>query len=274
MPKQKKGGKKKVVAGAPYDVSKTKAQKAQKAKKDKTSALFEKRPKNFGIGQDIQPKRDLTRYVKWPQYVRLQRKKRVLLTRLKVPPTIHQFSRTLDKPVAKRLFGLLDKYKPETRSEKRDRLKKKAEHVAALKPGEASPVDAKPVTVKYGINHVTSLVESKKAKLLVIAHDVDPIELVLWLPALARKMGVPYCIVKGKARLGQVVNKKTATALVVTNVAKEDQAALTQLIEAITETFNERYEDSRKQWGGLVLGRKSQDKIRMKQKALEASKLK
>lgn len=32
--------------------------------------------------------------------------------------------------------------------------------------------------------------------MVVIAHDVDPLELVVWLPALCRKMGVPYCIVK------------------------------------------------------------------------------
>lgn len=38
----------------------------------------------------------------------------------------------------------------------------------------------------------------------MIAHDVDPIELVVWLPALCRKMEIPYCIVKGKARLGTV----------------------------------------------------------------------
>lgn len=44
-----------------------------------------------------------------------------------------------------------------------------------------------------------------KAQLVVIAHDVDPIELVVWLPALCRKMEVPYCIVKGKARLGTVI---------------------------------------------------------------------
>jgi large subunit ribosomal protein L7Ae len=43
-----------------------------------------------------------------------------------------------------------------------------------------------------------------KAQLVVIAHDVDPIELVVWLPALCRKMGVPYAIVKGKSRLGSV----------------------------------------------------------------------
>ena len=44
-----------------------------------------------------------------------------------------------------------------------------------------------------------------KAQLVIIAHDVDPIELVVWLPALCRKMEIPYCIVKGKARLGAVI---------------------------------------------------------------------
>ena len=38
--------------------------------------------------------------------------------------------------------------------------------------------------------------ESGKAQLVIIAHDVDPLELVVWLPALCRKMGVPYAIVK------------------------------------------------------------------------------
>jgi len=48
-----------------------------------------------------------------------------------------------------------------------------------------------------------------KAQLVVIAHDVDPFELVVWLPALCRKMEVPYCIVKGKARLGSVLAHPT-----------------------------------------------------------------
>ena len=41
--------------------------------------------------------------------------------------------------------------------------------------------------LKYGLNHVTTLVENKMAKLVIIAHDVEPIELVCWLPALCRK---------------------------------------------------------------------------------------
>lgn len=52
--------------------------------------------------------------------------------------------------------------------------------------------------IKFGLKHVTTLIEEKKASLVVIAHDVNPIELVVWLPALCRKMGIPYCIMKGK----------------------------------------------------------------------------
>lgn len=66
----------------------------------------------------------------------------------------------------------------------------------------------KPYAAKYGLNHVVGLIENKKAQLVLIANDVDPIELVVFLPALCRKMGIPYAIVKGKARLGTVVHQK------------------------------------------------------------------
>jgi len=60
--------------------------------------------------------------------------------------------------------------------------------------------------VKFGLNHVTELVEAGKAKLVVIAHDVDPIELMVFLPALCRKKNIPYAFIKGKARLGKLVH--------------------------------------------------------------------
>ena len=59
--------------------------------------LFEKRPKQFGIGGALPPKRDLTRFVKWPKAVQIQRKRRILKQRLKVPPALNQFTKTLDK---------------------------------------------------------------------------------------------------------------------------------------------------------------------------------
>lgn len=59
--------------------------------------LFEKRPKQFGIGGALPPKRDLSRFVKMPKMVQIQRQRRILKMRLKVPPTVNQFTKTLDK---------------------------------------------------------------------------------------------------------------------------------------------------------------------------------
>ncbi|KAF5367770.1 hypothetical protein D9758_009822 [Tetrapyrgos nigripes] len=73
------------------------------------------------------PQTDLTRLVKWPEHVRLQRQKVILNQRLKVPPSIAQFSHTLDKNTATQLFKLLNKYRPETKTEKKERLTATAE---------------------------------------------------------------------------------------------------------------------------------------------------
>ncbi len=75
--------------------------------------------------------------------------------------------------------------------------------------------------LKFGLNHVTKLIEEKRAKLVVIANNVDPIELVLWLPQLCRKFEVPFCFVKGKSALGQLVHQKTSAVVAVTEVRKE-----------------------------------------------------
>lgn len=75
--------------------------------------------------------------------------------------------------VATQLFKLLDKYRPETKQDKKDRLRARAEARAEGK-GD-TPTKRGPV-VRHGVNTVTTLVEKKKAKLVVIANDVDPIE--------------------------------------------------------------------------------------------------
>merc|ERR1740133_548977 len=103
--------------------------------------------------------------------------------------------------------------------------------MATQKKAEQDTKSKKPQVIKYGLNHVTSLIEQKQAKLVVIAHDVDPIELVVWLPALCRKKNVPYCIIKGKSRLVQLVHKKAASCVALTTVRKEDQSDLDHLMK-------------------------------------------
>merc|ERR1719327_1782068 len=150
-----------------------KVSKASAPKVEFPKNAIEKKPRTFAVGGDVlPPKRDLTRFVKWPKYIRLQRAKMTLLKRIKIPPQINQFANCFDKRQASQLFRLLNNLKPETKTEKKERLANEAEKVAA---GGAKSAK-KPVAVKMGINHVTTLVEEKKAKLVVIAHDVDPIE--------------------------------------------------------------------------------------------------
>jgi len=254
---------KKKAAPAPFPQSRAGASKKVK------NPLIEKRPRNFGIGQDIQPKRNLSRFVKWPEYVRLQRQKKILHMRLKVPPALAQFQNTADKNLATQIFRLLNKYRPETKAEKKERLVKEAEAVKEGKKKE--DVSKKPYTVKYGLNHVVGLIENKKASLVLIPNDVDPIELVVFLPALCRKMGVPYCIIKGKARLGTVVHKKTAAVLAITEVRSEDKSDLAKLVTAVKEGYNDKYEDHRRHWGGGIMGAKANARTDKKQKALDAA---
>merc|ERR1712066_248991 len=174
----------------------------------------------------------------------MQRQKRVLYQRLRVPPAVNQFSKTLQK------------YQSESKKDKVARLLKLAESKEAGKE-----VDSKrPYTLKFGLNHVTKMVEDKKAKLVVIAHDVDPIELVLWLPALCRSQGVPYCIVKDKARLGRVVRQSTASCVAITEVRKEDANDLEKVASMARSNFNES-NASFNTYGAPVMGNKAQHKL-------------
>merc|ERR1712000_498761 len=124
----------------------------------------------------------------------------------------------------------------------------------------------KPQVIKYGLNHVTTLIEDKAAKLVVIAHDVEPIDLVVWVPALCRKKEVPYCIIKGKSRLGQLVHKKAASCVALTTVRQEDQSELSKLATSFTSQFNENVEMRKK--GDGIMGIKSQHVMQRREKAI------
>jgi len=242
---------------------------ADKKKKKVKSTLFEKAPRNYRLGGDIQPKRDLTRFIKWPKYVRLQRAKKIMLMRLKVPPAINQFNMAIDKNQAAQVLKLGKKYMPETREAKKVRLMEMAQ---AKKDGKEEKTK-KPQVVKYGLNHVTTLVENKQAKLVVIAHDVEPIELVCWLPALCRKKEVPYCIIKGKGRLGQLVGKKSASCVAFTSVGQEDKKDLDTLATNFKAQFNDNAE-VRRRWGGGIMGIKSQHVMQRREKAIQIEQAK
>jgi large subunit ribosomal protein L7Ae len=247
--------------------AKTGAAKA-KGKKVPTVAnpLFPSRAHSARVGGDLRPKgRDLSRFVRWPRYVRLQRQKKILLQRLKVPPALNLFNRTLDKNAATECLKLLLKYKPETSEAKEARITAVAEAVAKDPKFDAKSGPA-PAVLKFGLKHVTTLIEQKKAKMVLIAHDVNPIELVVWIPALCRKMDVPFAIIKGRSRLGTLTNQKNCTVVALTKVNKEDESKLKTLQDNFKAQFNDVRE---RNWGGGIMGLKTQAKLDKRQKGID-----
>jgi large subunit ribosomal protein L7Ae len=195
-----------------------------------------------------------------PKYVRIQRQRAVLKQRVKVPAAVHQFTRALRKDQAVTLFSLLAKYRPETKQAKKLRL----QTIAANQAENKETKTEKPKLLKYGLNNVTKAIEKKRAKLVIIAHDVNPIELVVFLPSLCRKNDVQYCIVHNKSRLGYLVHKKQCAVVAVCDINAEDQPKLQQLMDATKATNAQRVK-----FGGLKLSTKTKQKLALRERKLK-----
>ena len=66
--------------------------------------------------------------------------------------------------------------------------------------------------VKKGTNETTKAIEKSLAKLVVIAKDVNPPEIVMHLPILCDEKKCPYVYVPSKNELGRAVGINVAAA--------------------------------------------------------------
>lgn len=69
--------------------------------------------------------------------------------------------------------------------------------------------------VKIGVNEVTKAVERGTAKLVIIAEDVQPAEIVMHLPVLCKEKNVPFTYANTKKELGEKMGIKVGTAALV-----------------------------------------------------------
>ena len=70
---------------------------------------------------------------------------------------------------------------------------------------EALSIASKSGAVRKGTNEATKAVERAQAKLVVIAEDVDPPEVIAHLPLLCEERKIPYVFVPSKDKLGTSV---------------------------------------------------------------------
>jgi large subunit ribosomal protein L7Ae len=77
---------------------------------------------------------------------------------------------------------------------------------------EALQISAKTGAVRKGTNETTKAVERAQAKLVVIAEDVDPPEVVAHLPLLCEEKKIPYIFVPSKAKIGDAIGIDVSSA--------------------------------------------------------------
>jgi large subunit ribosomal protein L7Ae len=80
--------------------------------------------------------------------------------------------------------------------------------------------------IKKGTNEVTKLIERGQAKAVVYASDVNPKEIVMHLPLLAKEKGIVCIEVPSKEELGAAAGLTKPTAAVVVIDAGDAKALL------------------------------------------------
>ena len=86
--------------------------------------------------------------------------------------------------------------------------------------------------IKKGANEVTKAIERGVAKLVVVAKDTTPKEVVMHLPLLAKEKNVPYAEVATKDSLGASAGLSLGTSAIA--IIQEGEAK--KLIEEIAKS--------------------------------------
>ncbi|TFG13447.1 50S ribosomal protein L7ae [Candidatus Thorarchaeota archaeon] len=88
--------------------------------------------------------------------------------------------------------------------------------------------------VKKGINETTKSIERGNAKIVVIAEDVDPPEITMFLPGLCDDKKAPYIYVPSKQDLGGAVGIERPTAAVSIVVEGKAKDLVEDVVDKIT----------------------------------------
>src|SRR5213080_5586113 len=88
--------------------------------------------------------------------------------------------------------------------------------------------------VRKGTNETTKAIERGIAKLVVIAEDVQPPEVVAHLPIICEEKKIPYVFVPSRAQIGPAIGIDVPTASAAVVEAGEGSQILEQVTQELT----------------------------------------
>jgi len=87
--------------------------------------------------------------------------------------------------------------------------------------------------IRKGVNEVTKAIEKQQAKLAVIAKDVQPAEIVMHIPLLAKEKDIPCVEVNSKKELGAAAGLELGTSAVAIVQEGEAKKNIKEIVENI-----------------------------------------
>ena len=97
---------------------------------------------------------------------------------------------------------------------------------------EAIELAKKTGKIKKGTNEATKAAERGIAKLVVVAKDVNPQEIIMHIPVLCEEKEIPIVIVPSKQDLGAAAGISVSTSAVAVLDAGEAKELINQIVKA------------------------------------------
>ncbi len=89
--------------------------------------------------------------------------------------------------------------------------------------------------VKKGTNEVTKAIERGISKLVIIAEDVEPPEVVAHLPILCEEHGIPYGFVPSRQELGKSLGIDVTSAAAAILDSGDAQHIVDQIVASLSQ---------------------------------------
>ncbi|MHA2087003.1 MAG: ribosomal L7Ae/L30e/S12e/Gadd45 family protein [Promethearchaeota archaeon] len=90
--------------------------------------------------------------------------------------------------------------------------------------------------MRKGMNEVTKSIERAQAKIVIMAEDVSPPEILFHIPLLCEEKGVPYSYLTTKKELGNTARiNVSASAIAIENVGTGNDGILNDVIKKMEE---------------------------------------
>ncbi len=107
-------------------------------------------------------------------------------------------------------------------------------------PYEIIEIARKTGKIEKGINETTKAIERGVAKLVVIAEDVQPVEITQHLPALCQEKNIPFVMADSKKKLGVAAGINVSSAAIAVIEAGDSASQISHFAKGAKATKAEK----------------------------------